>query len=1019
MTIHNGWRGQVDSADDPSAGVLASAHSRTVARILLLGSIRAVTDNEHSIEPPSASQRRLLALLAINAGRTLRPDYLAEILGISGGALRSTVSRLRKLTGPTALITGAAGYQINADVDAATFTALVSQRHAGERLDRLDAALGLWRGVALDEFRHEPWAAAEAARLDELHAMAIEDRAELLLEAGRGDDAVASLEPHIVTSPLRDRARGLLMRGLAQQGRQAEALRAFQDYRAHLAEEVGTEPSAEVRALERLIASGSDQASVGPWSPGEPWTRPKPTTLRTVGSVPVALTDLLGRDDDVTRALHLLDRCRLVSLTGCGGVGKTRLAVEVAHRVRDQFDDGVWWIELATLSDPSAIVHAIAVHVDTGPVSNLDPLTAVVSAYSDRKSLLVLDNCEHVIVECGRVVRALLERCPHLSVLTTSRVPLGVSGEHLVIVEPLPVGGADDAASSAAVQLFVDRAQSSLATFQLDAANTTTVVELCRRLDGLPLAIELAASRVRSMSPARILGRMDDRFRVLDNSHSVDDDRHHSMLRTLQWSYELLSPELQALFDDLSVFAGAFNTDAAEQICASASVRAPDIADHLAQLVDHSMLSVTDISGDDARFKLAESFRAFGREHLGDSERRAEAEQRYAAYWVRFAETAHAGVRSVDEGRWRRAVDDEIANLRASHAVLVDHHEIDGALRIVVALYEYAFVGLRLEIGAWAEAALEMEDASSHHLWPDATAVAALMAWARGAHTEMEQHLAVLDPLADLTSPSGHFLVEFARGLRAAFRGRMAELCRQYEFCQASAEADDDSYRRVTIAGQLAFAHAFSGHPDAIGIGEHGVEMGEALGNPSALATALWGLGTTLVPVDPRRALDCFARTAQLASAVGASLIEITAESTAVGIRDESASPSEELNYLLDRWEYWHRAGPTPPHWHVCRKVAFALMRAGQHRSVAVMLGAEDAAQMRLARPAGDERRIQRAREVLDRTLGTEEAARLRSVGAAMDHAELGRHVVDALRRAVATVSDHNAPSDHADARRA
>jgi predicted ATPase/DNA-binding SARP family transcriptional activator len=1019
VTIHSGWRGQIGSDYDPPAGGQPFARPQAITHILLLGSIRAVTDDGRSIEPPSASQRRLLALLAVNAGRTLRPDYLAEILGISGGALRSTVSRLRRLTGSAALITGAAGYQIDAAVDAATFTELVSDRHGGERLDRLDAALALWRGVALDEFRHESWAAAEAARLDELHAMAIEDRAELLLEAHRCDEAVASLEPHIVNSPLRDRARGLLMRGLAQQGRQAEALRAFQDYRAHLAEEVGTEPSVEVRALERLIASGSDHAFARTPSPDEQRTRPRPSTPRAAGSVPVALTDLLGRDGDVSHALHVLDRSRLVSLTGYGGVGKTRLAVEVAHRADGRYEDGVWWVELASLTEPSAIVHAIASRVDTGPVSNQDPLAAVLSAYSDRQALFVLDNCEHVIVECGRVVRDLLERCPHVSVLTTSRVPLGVSGEHLVIVEPLPVDGADDAASSPAVQLFVDRAQSSLTTFELNDANTSTVVELCRRLDGLPLAIELAASRVRSMSPARILGRMDDRFRMLDTSHSIDDDRHHSMLRTLQWSYELLSAELQSLFDDLSVFAGGFGTVAAEQVCASASLATSDIADHLAQLVDHSMLSVTDISGDDARFQLAETFRAFGREHLRDSNQLADAEQRYAAYWVRFAETARNGVRGVDEGGWRRAIDDEIANLRAAHAVLVDRHDVDGALRIVVALYEYAFVGLRLEIGDWADVAVAMDGAATHPLWPDATAVAALMAWARGAHSEMERHLAVLDPRADLASPNGRFLVEFARGLRAAFRGRMKELCRQYEFCQASAEADNDSYRRVTIAGQLAFAHAFSGHPDAIGIAEHGVELGEALGNPSALATALWGLGTTLVSVDPRRALDCFARTAQLARAVGASLIEITAESTAVGIRDESASPSDELTYLLDRWEYWHSAGPTPPHWHVCRKVAFALLRAGQYHSVAVMLGAEDAVQLRLARPAGDERRIQRAGEVLDRTLGTAEAARLRSLGAAMDHAALGRHVVDALRRAVATVGDHNSPSDHVDARRA
>jgi predicted ATPase/DNA-binding SARP family transcriptional activator len=1019
VTIQNGWRGQIEAIDEPSTRGRSAAAGQQRGQILLLGSIRAVLADGRVVEPPSASQRRLLALLAIEAGQTLRPDYLADILAISSGALRSTVSRLRRLIGPSTLITGPAGYQINAEVDAATFTGLVSQRHATERLANLDEALGLWHGVALDEFRHESWAAAEAARLDALHAMAIEDRAELLIDARRCDEAIASLEPHIVAFPLRDRARALLMRGLAQQGRQAEALRAFQAYRMHLAEEVGTEPSAEVRDLERRIADGSfdhelDHTPSGFSTPGAPIKRRTPTPREITGSVPVALTELLGREASVVEAIGLLDRCRLVSLTGYGGVGKTRVAIEVASRSRNRFDDGVWWVELAPLAEPSAVVHALASQVDTGPVSNLEPLAAVISAYADRNALFVLDNCEHLAVECERVVRTVLERCPRVSVLTTSRVPLGVSGEHLLIVEPLSVDG--DPAASPAVQLFVDRAQSSMASFELTESNVGAVVELCRRLDGLPLAIELAASRVRCMSPARILSRLPDRFKLLDTSHSTEDDRHHSMLRTLQWSYELLTPNLQSLFDHLSVFAGSFDATAAEQVCASAATAAVEVADQLAHLVDHSMLSVTDVANDEVRYQLAETFREFGRDHLRYAEGLTDVEERFCEYWVQLAETARAGVRGVDEAAWRQAITNEISNLRAAHALLVERDEVDGALRIVIALYEYAFVGLRLEVGDWAAAAVAMEQASSHPLWADATAVAALMAWAGGSPLEMERHLAVLDQRIDLASPSGHFLVEFARGLLAAFRGRMDELCTQYDRCREIAAAEQDNYRLATISGQLAFAHAFSGREDATDIAETGVAIGEALGNPSALATALWGLGTTLVSVDPRRALECLTRTSDLARNVGATLIEITAESSVVGIRDESALPVDELTYLLDRWKYWHRAGPTPPHWHVCRKVAFALLRAGDYHSVAVMLGAEGAAPLRLARPAGDERRIRRALDELDRRLGTDDATRLLSIGAAMDHDGLDRHVVDALRRAVATVGRHNAQRDHVDA---
>lgn len=717
-------------------------------------------------------------------------------------------------------------------------------------------------------------------------------------------------------------------------------------------------------------------------------------------TTPVALTSIVGREDEVEAALSDLATHRLVSITGYGGVGKTRLAIAIAARAGQVVDDDVWWVDMAPVGEAAAIAHAIAAALTGLSTSGRDPLDAIIEACGDRNALVVLDDCERLAVDIAKVARSLLERCPNLRLLVTSRVPLAISGERVLRLAPLATD-ADVPARCPAVELFVERARASAQGFELTPDNSADVVALCRRLDGIPLAIELAAARVRSMPPGQILRRLADRFRLLENRRDVDD-RHGSMLATLQWSYDLLDPDARLLFDRLSLFSGGIDLDAAEQICSDDRLDSFDVVDLLTQLVDHSMLAASPTGeADRARFHLAETFREFGRRRLESSGELAVVQGRFAQYWLAFAEEADRGVRGADEARHRRALTTEFSNLRAAHAILVTSGDLDGALRLPIALTEYAFFGLHSEVAAWIDAALELPGAAAHPSWPEAAAVAVLLDWTRGAWPLVEQHLAALDAVVDPEGAPRWYRVEFARGLVAAFRSRMEEQCDRYERCRLLAEAEGDTYRRAVISGQLAFARSYIGRDDAIAIGEAAVALAAASGSGTAISTATWGLGTALIRSDPKRAISCFHDAAAHARRVGASLNEISSETSAVGVTDRSAPPVEELGHLLERWQYWQHAGSAPMRWNVIRKIALALTRVGEHRAAALLFGAEGAATLRLAPAGSEEGRVAAARAVLDDELGAATTDDLMRLGTTLERSEFNDYVAEALRRAV------------------
>ncbi len=561
-----------------------------------------------SVSLPGVGQRRLLAMLALTPSSVVRVEWLEEHLGLSRSGVRTAVSRLRERLPDDCLQRAASGYALRCSVDADEF-----ERLAIARTDRsiLEQALVLSDGPALREFRDEPWALATVARLDELHLSAFEDHSELLLREGRFGEAIARLDAHVTARPLRDRAWGLLMQAFAGDGRQAEALRAYDKYRRYLADETGLDPSPAVRSIGHAIAIGKLEVGTGPAVPGVPASLTGPRRTRDVvqvGNLPAGVATFIGREREIADLRTEVRRGRVVTVTGPGGAGKTQLAIRVADSAQADFLDGVWWCDLSTLSGAEMIPSVVASALGFFLEGNAEPFAALVEGLRGRDLLLVVDNCEHVLDGAAEVLAAITQGCPTVAVLATSRAPVGVGGEQVWPISPLD-------AEHEGVRLLLARARSAGSQADLASWDPQTLKVLCDRLDGLPLAIEMAGARLRTLTPQQLIDRLDDRFTLLESPRRDATVRHRTLTALLDWSYELLEPTSRSLADRLSVFAGTFDLEAAEAICTGDGVALGDVAPTLAALVDRSIVTAAPASGS-VRFRLLETVRDYGRTHL-------------------------------------------------------------------------------------------------------------------------------------------------------------------------------------------------------------------------------------------------------------------------------------------------------------------------------------------------------------------------------------------------------------------
>ena len=644
-------------------------------RVGLLGGLDVVDDDGVEVVVAGAKPRALLAILALHVGRVVPADQLVDALwgddappGVRNG-LQALVSKLRRALGSPGLVAiRGGGYALEVPTDAVDvhrYEQLVAAGRAAVEAGDLVGAVArfadadaLWRGDPLADFTYDEFAAPAIGRLSELRLAVVEERVDVELALGRHRGATVELEALVTAHPLRERLRSLLMVALYRSGRQADALRVFQDGRLVLGEELGLEPGPELRRLEAAILS-QDPALESPVG-ADP-----PVVARTDRrrAFPEPLTPLVGRDDELRDIAALVAGHRFVTLVGPGGVGKTRLALEVARAQSAMLARGGVLVELARVGDPSGVRAAIASALDVPDSGRLAEIIG------DGALLVVLDNCEHVIAAAAEVAADLLSRCPALRVLATSREALRVDGEMVWPVPPLAV---DDA-----VLLFVGRARAAGAPLELDDGSLAVVAGICDRLDRLPLAIELAAARTRAFSVEQIASRLNDRFRLLTGGSRTALPRQQTMRAVVDWSYDLLFDDEQRVFERLSVFPGGCDLATAVEVCADDSLVAADLEDIIHALVDKSLV-VAVRTGDEPRFTQLQTLAHYGQEKLAERGEAGPIRDAMAEHFSRLCARSAAAFNGEDQRAWLRAIDEEQDNLRAAieWAVASDRAEI-------------------------------------------------------------------------------------------------------------------------------------------------------------------------------------------------------------------------------------------------------------------------------------------------------------------------------------------------------
>ncbi|MEV0143381.1 MULTISPECIES: BTAD domain-containing putative transcriptional regulator [unclassified Nonomuraea] len=670
---------------------------------------------------PEVKVRALLADLLAHEGRPVPADRLTEDLwgdrppGNPANTLQTKVSQLRRALeqaepgGRELVAFQARGYVLRAtDVDAARFVALLDRARATTdpraKAELLSDALALWRGPAYTDFGDEEFVRSAATRLEEQRLTALEERAETRLELGEHALLADELGELVAAHPLRERLRAAHLRALYRSGRQAEALAGYDDLRRRLADELGLDPGPELAALHQAMLR--QEPSLAP-------TRPRT-------NLPAPLTELIGRERAVAEVCALLGSARLVTLTGPGGVGKTRLALAVADLATDAYRDGVWLVELAgTSGETASVAEVVAAELDvrddtaTGSRPGVRPADLahrLADAVRGRRMLLVLDNCEHVIQPVAELVAMLLRAAPGLRVLTTSQESLAIPGETLYAVAPLglPVPGTDPG-QAGSVQLFVARAAAAAPGFVLDEVSAPSVAAICRRLDGLPLALELAAARVRALGVRGVADRLDDRFHLLAVSGRGRPARQQTLRAVIDWSWEQLTEQQRWILLRLAVHPGGCTLEAAEAVCAGpgsgpGSDPGTDVADLLGQLVARSMVE----SSGGLRYRLLESIAAYCLERLADDD---PVFQRRDLYYIELAEQAGHHLHGPAQRQWLDRLDAEVPNLRATL-----EHTTDPALalRLVDALAWYWYLrGRHREGRASIAAAMALPGARS------------------------------------------------------------------------------------------------------------------------------------------------------------------------------------------------------------------------------------------------------------------------------------------------------------------
>lgn len=653
----------------------------------ILGRLEVSKDGQ-VIEVKGAKQRALLTLLLLHPNHTVSKDGIIDALwgedltGREAATLRVHIAHLRQTLQPLTrdrpelIITRPPGYLLSVDPDAIDANRFERLAVEGRRLlsddperaeERLREALSLWRGSALEEVSYELFGEGEARRLEELRLSAMEDLFEARLAQEADHELVGELESLLAVHPLRERLWGHLMLGLYRSGRQADALSAYRRMASHLGE-LGLEPGPQVRQLEdRILVNDPLLIRAG----GERRTNRRP---------PAERTRLIGRAKQVVDLQSKLKSAQILTLTGTGGVGKTRLAQHLAWSLIDRGTE-VWWVELGGLADPHLISEQIAAAGGVAQGPDLPIANLLGRLLSERTIVVVLDNCEHLVDECARLVDELLTQAPELKFIVTSREPLQVPGELVWRVPSLPVPDlstpAPEMGGFPSIELFLERARSR--GIDVASSSMTAVATVCRRLDGIPLAIELAAARSAALSPEELSSRLNDRFALLERGGRTALARHRTLEAAIDWSFRLLSPVDQVLLSRLSVFVTGFEIEDAQTVCGFDPIEPAEVERGIERLVDKSMI---ELSGDPLlrRFRFTESIKAFAWDRLADPP--DVVLERHRDWALQFARAGGSGILEND-GYWFPRMEAAYEEFRAAFHESLRRGEVEDAIRLV------------------------------------------------------------------------------------------------------------------------------------------------------------------------------------------------------------------------------------------------------------------------------------------------------------------------------------------------
>jgi predicted ATPase/DNA-binding SARP family transcriptional activator len=941
---------------------MLAGSSPALARVEVLGPLRLLVDGE-AVEVTGPMRRAVLALLALAEGRTVTVDQLVDALWPAAvpqsgrQALHSHVSRLRRHLGSAAdrLQTHHDGYRLQLsaeDLDLTQARALLAAARADTHRDPAKAyevlrqAYALWRGPILADLTDIGPIAAAVEGCAHLHRDVTDALIASAIAAGQANEVVGLAAQSTAADPLREPAVLLLMRALAATGQAPEALRAGSDYRHRLAEETGLDPSPALDELVREIASGAAGPVLRP--PGAPARaeaavhEPPPVrpeaSVRPAASVrPEAIawseatsgptTRLFGRDAEVAALHRLLASERLVTLVGPGGVGKTRVALEVARRTQ-----AATVLLLARVSDPAAIPHALAAALNLS-VGHGDVLSACAAVLGERPGLLVLDNCEHLLDGVRDTLGAVMASCPELAVLATSRETLGLADEYACRLAPLPLPRlAEDVAQVASVAVFLDRARRVRSGPPPTPEELRTVADIVHRLDGMPLAIELAAGRLSTFSLTDLRDRLDRSLDLLGGGRPSQDSRHRTLRATVEWSYDLLTADERRLLRHLSVFVDGVDLDTAERLAADLGL-GTDPGTVLARLVDASMINADFTAG--TRYRMLHTLRAFALDRLVAAGEEEAAARRLVRWAVELAEWFAAATTSEREPEADAALRRELPNLRAAWRLARGRGMLDDAVAMVVALFDAVTYRDLVEIRGWAEELAGDPALASHARAAQVLGTAAEAAYHNGDYPRAGRLArAGLDRVPD-GAESWRCLLPLS--VAALARGAYAETV---EHALAAARANASPRESCGIA---ALATAYAGDLDrARTLNERG---------PAGAASPTmrsWGayVAGEIESLAGRSELaeQEYVRAIGLARASGATFLVGVATVGLLSVRAATGRVGEALTGYRDVIEYFARNGNWTHLWTTLRNLADLLRRLGDDEPAAVLDAAADRA---------------------------------------------------------------------------